>query len=429
MNEMSGSPSCSNGTFFRNLKPKRFWDCPFTNNTMNEFPTMFYVIRKSSYSTTGTTIPFDTERFNSDDLAMNSTTGVFTAPEHGIYEFSFSCFVQWWEIVWISLRLNGNIVGSTTLSQSLLLKLYSGDQIDLHLIEGTFYANVNIGAHFIGILLEKIEQTIAPRTSPVYFYVQRNSSFSRIGSIPFELARLNEGSAMDIDSGVFTALADGIYHFTLSGIKDDSRKMVWIKLRLNEKMIGSAFGTKEWATYRLESILQLKKGDRVDLFLEKGTCFDDEEHWTHFIGSQFNAKSSINETVVNSQVYFYVQRNLSYSIEKSRIPFEVARLNEGGAMNLTTGIFTAPHDGIYRFSLFGMNDDSDDKLMISLRKNRLPVRANYASAPPAVDFSAFSLQSILRLKKGDEIDLYLLKGSLVDSKDYHVTHFIGYLLQ
>ena len=447
INGVSGPPSCSNGTFFRDLKPERFWDCPFTNNTMNishEFPTMFYVIRKSIYSTSGTTIPFETDRFNSNALAMNLTTSVFTAPEDGIYKVSFSGIVNHLSntscLVWISLRLNGNSVGSTfvnhyisktAFAQSLILKVKSGDQIDLHLTNGAFYADYNFGAHFIGIVLEQIKQTIKTRTSPVYFYVQRNSSFSTVGSIPFELAQLNEGSAMDIDSGVFTAPGDGIYHFSLSGIKGNLSQILRIKLRLNGEMIGSAFTTKEWATYHLESILQLKKGDRIDLFLDKGTCFDDEEHWTHFIGYHFNTKYSVDENFETSQVYFYVQRNSSFSVNKgpsSRITFELARLNEGGAMNLTTGIFAAPHDGLYRFSLFGIRDNSKDELVIFLRKNRAPVKANYPYVP-AVHFSAFTLQSILRLEKGDEIDLYLSRGSLVDGKDYHFTHFIGYLLQ
>ena len=38
----------------------------------------------------------------------------------------------------------------------------------------------------------------------------------------------------------------------------------------------------------------------------------------------------------------YVQKNNSFTTPYVPIPFEVERLNIGGAINLTSGIFTAP---------------------------------------------------------------------------------------
>ena len=37
--------------------------------------------------------------------------------------------------------------------------------------------------------------------------------------IPFELARLNEGDAFSLPSGIFTAPVNGIYHFQFSAVK------------------------------------------------------------------------------------------------------------------------------------------------------------------------------------------------------------------
>ena len=400
---------------------------------------MFYVTRQSPYSTSDTIIPFEIDQFNTDDLAMNLTTGVFTAPENGIYQFWISG-VAWTgqvEPLWIFLRLGRNNVGVafgsnktdyTPFALHSMLKLERGEEIDLYLKYTTCYATgYDYGTHFTGTLLVPM-QTIVPQPSTAHFYVQRNSSFFTVGAIPFELARLNEGNAMDIRTGVFTAPIDGIYHFSLSGIKDASNQSTWIKLRLNGEMIGSAYALENLSSsYYLQSILPLERGDRVNLFLEKGTLYDDVSHWTHFIGSCFNTKISA-DYITPPQVYFYAQLNSSYSTLWSRVPFELARLNEGSAMNLTTGIFTAPYHGTYRFSLFGVKDDSYDYLKISLRKNGIPVGISDAFAP-GWPFSPFSLLSVLHLKKGDEIDLYLLKGTIFDLEDYHVTHFIGYLLQ
>ena len=46
--------------------------------------------------------------------------------------------------------------------------------------------------------------------------------------------------------------------------------------------------------------------------------------------------------VKSSPVYFHVQRNSTYSLANTTIPFQIERLNVGGAMNISSGIFTAP---------------------------------------------------------------------------------------
>ena len=104
-------------------------------------------------------------------------------------------------------------------------------------------------------------------------------------------------------------------------------------------------------------------------------------------------------------------------------------LNEGSAMDVETGVFKAPRNGMYRFSLFGIKDESNDALIISLRKNGVAVTANNAYGTEFAQLATYGLQSIMRLQQGDEIDLYLWQGTLFDREDYHVTHFIGYLME
>ena len=49
------------------------------------------------------------------------------------------------------------------------------------------------------------------KSAPVHFYVQRNSNFYTTGTpIPFDLALVNEGNALDLATGKFTAPRNGI---------------------------------------------------------------------------------------------------------------------------------------------------------------------------------------------------------------------------
>ena len=123
-----------------------------------------------------------------------------------------------------------------------------------------------------------------------------------------------------------------------------------------------------------------------------------------------------------------MQRNSSYSVQESTIPFELARINVGKVMNVKTGVFTAPKEGIYCFPFFGIKEESDN-FYVLLRKNENPVKTSIIYDIDVPRFSPYGLQSVLRLREGDEIDLYLWKGILFDT-DAHLTHFIaGYLIE
>ena len=53
-------------------------------------------------------------------------------------------------------------------------------------------------------------------------------------------------------------------------------------------------------------------------------------------------------------VYFYVQRGTNFNLTNTPIPFERVMNNVGNAMNIDTGIFTAPVTGTYFFAVSGM---------------------------------------------------------------------------
>jgi len=105
----------------------------------------------------------------------------------------------------------------------------------------------------------------------VYFYVQRHGHMPAVedGVIRFNKERLNVGRAMDISTGVFTAPKTGIYHFSVTIMKDGfNLDIMVIYIRVNGIKIGvSSIGhTVAGAPATLHPTLKLKKGDRVDLW-------------------------------------------------------------------------------------------------------------------------------------------------------------------
>ena len=80
-------------------------------------------------------------------------------------------------------------------------------------------------------------------------------------------------------------------------------------------------------------------------------------------------ETSVGNMVIQTRsVHFFVQRNTSFNFNEI-ITFEIERLNVGGAMNLTTGIFTVPVAGIYHFEFSGCKDYSSGYFAIHLQFN------------------------------------------------------------
>jgi len=127
-------------------------------------------------------------------------------------------------------------------------------------------------------------------------------------------------------------------------------------------------------------------------------------------------------------VHFFVQRNRPWSTEGA-IPFQIEKLNIGGAIDASTGIFTAPQDGVYRFAFSGMMKSGMGRLYVLLRRNMnetIAVAHGFVGANSIIS-PMISFTATVSLKKDDRIDLYKTNdnGVLYDSFYYSYTSYTG----
>ena len=204
---------------------------------------------------------------------------------------------------------------------------------------------------------------------------------------------------------------------------------------MGEKQVDSVYcdftklPTDSGTSYLINGLFKICLKNYYQNSLAKGiikqpNCFAGFQKWIGYVD------------VKSSPVYFYVHRNAEvFNTIKTPIPFDVERLNVGGAMNLTSGKFTAPRDGIYAFAFTGRAylpaSSSQASLNLYMYLNGNMIGRGWADEVGTVwQFETLSFQTTLNLQKGDEIWLEIHSVSTgAYLNGYSYTQFSGYLLE
>ena len=138
-------------------------------------------------------------------------------------------------------------------------------------------------------------------------------------------------------------------------------------------------------------------------------------------------------------VYFYVLRTSSSTDVSNAIAYDVAAVNIGGAMDISSGKFTAPVKGRYFFAFDGLVEFTDTtvtgKCYIGLTINFALVGQSAMLISPGAAgdwYQTITYHGTFDLSPGDEVAMRLTSltaARLHDDPSGTYTHFSGYLIE
>merc|ERR1712158_298290 len=115
---------------------------------------------------------------------------------------------------------------------------------------------------------------------------------------------------------------------------------------------------------------------------------------------------------------------------EENLTFNGTYCNNGGGLDVDTGIFTCPTGGTYLF-MFHIATHDNKKALLSIRKNGEEIASIFDQNHKDNHKNSMAGQNIIMdVKRGDEIVVYAYTGTwLADFPMNHYTHWVGLLLK
>jgi len=129
-------------------------------------------------------------------------------------------------------------------------------------------------------------------------------------------------------------------------------------------------------------------------------------------------------------VYFSAYRSGAYSGGGENLTFSGAYCNNGGGLDVESGIFTCPIGGTYMFQ-FHLATHDNKKALLSIRVNDKEIASVFDQNHKDNHKNSMAGTNVVHeVRRGDQVSLYAYTGTwLADFPANHYTHFVGLLLQ
>jgi len=129
-------------------------------------------------------------------------------------------------------------------------------------------------------------------------------------------------------------------------------------------------------------------------------------------------------------VYFSAYRSGAYSGGGENLTFSGAYCNNGGGLDVESGIFTCPIGGTYMFQ-FHLATHDNKKALLSIRINDKEIASVFDQNHKDNHKNSMAGTNVVHdVKRGEKVSLYAYTGTwLADFPANHYTHFVGLLLQ
>jgi len=183
----------------------------------------------------------------------------------------------------------------------------------------------------------------------------------------------------------------------------------------------------------LKATLQELKTNRISRRPKRSN--EDARDGRNFLASTATSDFLIKKPVVAFDAY----RNSQFDHEQSVVKYDGTLVNVGNGMNVTSGIFTAPHPGIYAFNFHALTRDGTAtyiKIMHNGRNVGGAYRRHEGEGDESHDSVGQGLEKaegmltqsvVVQVEENDQVSVFAYHGNIRDG-GWHYTHFNGYLI-
>nr|XP_057923616.1 uncharacterized protein LOC131125773 isoform X2 [Doryrhamphus excisus] len=341
--------------------------------------------------------------------AYDKQTGVFTAPYKGVYFFTLSCHtdggvihlglhrekVDWG--VWFMEVLDNTKAKNHSATVSKMVQLEKGDGVYI-LLFGDHAPQRHVGQTVFSVILvhsmENLEELAETGKHQVAFSATGGNK-TRDGRLVFDYASVNMGNGYDTQTGVFTAPSEGVYFFTLTYHTLDGIIDIFMHKTVSPGSLWWWTRVMNTIKYKhhsatLSKIRHLVKGDIVYLKPCKDHDLQHHRNQTIFSGFLVAGKQKVVVSVEGSI--------------DDKLAFGKVHINMGNAYDIQTGVFTAPSEGVYFFTLSCFTYWGN--IHVGVHRKKMDGNTEsmmVASASVDKDGDGATVSRVIHLGKGDEV--------------------------